>query len=475
MSVHPPVDVRVPAGVTYREVVVLAYPVVFSMVAQTVMGLVDTLFMGWVSTAAQGAVGLGSIVVWSYSSFFLGTLTVINTFVAQYFGVAKSVVESGDPRGNELFHRCGESAWHGLLVAASFSCVLLAGVPLLGRVVSVFGPPKEVEKIAISYARIRIFGSSFRCFEMTITNFMRGIGDTQTPMRVALVAVLLNIPLNYWLIFGGLGVPPLGPDGAAWATVIATGIGVVALFLLFLRRKMREQYGTGWPARFELQQVRELLKVGLPIGTTWVLEMAIWALFTGLISRFGEESLAAHNIVLQVLHLSFMPGLAIGIAATTLVGQALGAQDPTVAHRRAYASIRIGIVFMALMGLVYLLLGKQIAGVFSSDSGVIQIAKSLFLWAAAFQVFDAMAMTSSGVLRGAGDTRWPMYASVLSAWLVFAPLIWLFGFKLQGGVFGAWGAAATYLGGLGVVLFMRVRRGKWQSMSVIGKTTVAPS
>lgn len=442
---------------TYREVILLAYPVVFTTLAATLMSVVDTLFMGWVSTTAQGAVGLGGIMVWTFASFFIGTLTVINTFVAQYFG-----------EGRE--RECGVIAWQGFLLAAIFSVVVVGLSPLMPLLVGVFGAPNDVAQIAVAYAMIRLLGLPLDLVETNLSAFMRGIGDTKTPMYVSLATVVLNVPLNYWLVFGGLGVAAMGARGAAIATVAARGLGMLLLALLVVRPAMRRRYGTGFPGWRQIvtRRIGALLKVGLPIGVGWVLEMATWLVFTGVVSGMGRVQLAAHNIVLQVLHLSFMPGVAISVAATTLVGQRLGARDRPGARRSARAALVVCVGFMTCMGLVFLTLGGLIATAFNRDPAVIVTARHLFALAAAFQLFDALNMVSGGVLRGAGDTRFPMVVAVGFAWLVFMPLVWLLGIHLDYGVEGTWIGATTYITGLGVVLFLRVRAGAWTRYSVTG-------
>jgi MATE family multidrug resistance protein len=439
---------------TYRRVIRLAYPVVLSSLAATLMGLTDTLFMGWVGTSEQGGVGLGGMLGWVFVSFFVGTLNVVNTYVAQQVGAGED-------------ERCGEVVSHGLFLALGFTVLLELLAPQTGRVVAIFGAPAAVAAVATAYSRIRVAGAPFHLLEATLTSFLRGIGDTRTPMKVSLGVVLLNLPLNYWLIFGGLGVPALGPAGAAYATVAAQGCGVVALALVCYRRVLRERFGIRLWRRLRARQLSSMLQVGAPIGVGWLLEMAIWLAFSAFISSLGKESLAAHNIVLQVIHVSFMPGLALSVAATTLVGQHLGARDPAGAARAGYAALKLGIAFMTLMGMVFLLGGGLIASAFNQDPTVIAIARKLFLIAAAFQMFDAMGMVSGGILRGAGDTRWPMAISVGFSWLVFLPLIWLLGHRFGWGVTGSWVGATVYIIGLGLTLLARVASGRWRSYSVL--------
>lgn len=438
----------VPRG-SYAEVGQLAYPVVLSMLAQTVMGVVDTLFMGWVSTEAQAGLGLGSTLSWAVICFFVGSITAVNTLVAQHYGAGEG-------------QQCGRVAWQGLALAGLSTLVVWSvGVPLATRLPALFGAHGPVGEIAGSYAAIRIAGGALGFMEIALTSFMRGVGDTRTPMKVALLMMALNVPLNYWLVFGGLGVPALGSDGAAYASVLANAVGVAILWAIFLHPRFRREYGTAWPGK-GLGALGPLVRIGLPIGAHWVLEMGAWTIFTLVVARFGAVSLAAHNIVLQVIHLSFMPGVGLSVAATTLVGQAIGGRQPAAARRSGYASLVLAAIFMGGMALVFLLGGGAIAAVFTRDVAVRELATRLFLLAAIFQVFDGAGMVSGGVLRGAALTRFPMLVSLVCVLTLLLPGLWLFGVRLGGGVVGAWWAATLYIMSLGLVLFARVRFSRWE-------------
>jgi MATE family multidrug resistance protein len=437
---------------TYRQVLVLAYPVVLSMLAQTVMGLVDTLFMGWVSTDAQAAIGLGNTITWAFLCFFVGTLTAVNTVVAQTFGAQK-------------LEHCGAVGWQGLSLAALAALLMLLVTPFVPVLFQSLRSPPAVANIATDYTAIRVAFGGLACIEAALTSFMRGIGDTRTPMKVAIGMMVLNVPLNYLLIFGGLGIAPQGPKGAAIATVAATGIACVVLLALFMRKSWRDKYGTGFAGR-KMLSLGQLMRLGVPIGVQWVLEMLSWTVFTVAVASFGSTSMAAHNIVLQCLHVSFMPGVALSVAATTLVGQALGARDKAAARASGYAALRIAVAYMTLMAFIFWLGGATIAGWFNRDPLVIDLAKGLFLLAAVFQMLDACGMVASGILRGAAVTRFPAIVTVICSLFVLLPTFWLFGIHLEGGVIGSWGGATLYIIVLGTVMLVAVKRERWLDANV---------
>ncbi len=167
-----------------------------------------------------------------------------------------------------------------------------------------------------------------------------------------------------------------------------------------------------------------------------------------------------------MVHLSFLPGVALGVATLTLVGQYLGAGDPVSAEKSANTGIKIAFLFMTSMGLLFILFRTQIATLFNRDPRVIEMASNLFFFAAVFQTLDALGTVSSGAIRGAGDTRWPMLVSLCLSWFFFVPVVFILGKTLGYGLYGAWTGATVYICILGITLFARFRGGKWKKMKI---------
>ncbi len=194
--------------------------------------------------------------------------------------------------------------------------------------------------------------------------------------------------------------------------------------------------------------------------------MAGWTVFGVFVSTLGDTDLAAHNIVRRLMHLSFLPGAALGVAATTLVGQYIGAGDTKSAERSAKTAILIGMAIMGSAGLLFFLFRVELARLFSHDPAVVEIAANLFIFGAFFQLIDAVGTVSSGAIRGAGDTRWPLVVSLLMSWLFFVPSIFILGKVLGMGIYGAWTGSTIYICILGSLLFWRFRSGKWKSIQI---------
>jgi MATE family multidrug resistance protein len=337
------------------------------------------------------------------------------------------------------------------------------------------GAKADVAALAADYTQIRLWGAVFFFGGFAVVGFFRGLGDMMLPMWVTFGQVALNIVLDAAFVFGFGPFPRLGLEGVAWATVLSTIAGTAVYLVAFLRRRNREEHGVLEGLRPRLREALGFLRVGLPIGVSWVLEMIVWTIFTIYAAGLGQAPLAAHNIVMQIVHVSFMPGLALSIAAGTLVGRELGAERPANAARYGWAALGVCLAYMSAMGLLFFALRGPLIGAFAASGAIAEIGRRIILWAAIFQVFDAVGITCGGVLRGAGDTRYPMFVSVVGAWLVFLPAIFLLGTTLGLGIDGAWLGATLFLALIGALLFERFRRGRWKAMRVVDERGPAPA
>ncbi|RJO66471.1 MAG: MATE family efflux transporter [Myxococcales bacterium] len=436
-----------------REVFSLAYPLVISFLSFSIMGIVDTFIIGRVGTAEQGGVGMGQTLAWTVFSFFTGAISALTTFVAQAYGAGKH-------------DTLAKWVTTTLALVAPMSLIGWLTIPFLPTLVDMMGTTPEVRPHVLTYMIVRIWGMPFILLNFAFSAFLRGLGDTRTPMFVTIAANVVNALLDVILIFGYGPIPALGVYGAAQATVIATIIGAAMYARVYLSAKHHAAFGTrhlAWPGH---DYIVRFLKISLPVGGSWVVESVSWAVMTIYVASIDPAGLAAHVIVFQCIHFSFMPAAAISIVASTLVGQYLGAERVDLAKRSARTTIFWGTAFMATVGVAFYLLREQLVGQFNADPEVIKTGATLIIVAASFQVFDALGITTSGVLRGAGDTRYPLYVQFGAAWGLFIPLIFLFGKTMDGGVVGAWIAALTFIVVLAVAMVFRYLGGKWQKMRV---------
>jgi MATE family multidrug resistance protein len=438
---------------SYMEIWLLAYPAIIMMISHTVMATIDTLMVSRLGTIELGAVSLGGILVWTFYSLFNGLIQSTNTFVAQYFG-------KGDKE------ECARFTYQGIFLAI-ISGIILYSLSHTGRFLfEIMGPSEQVQIKGNEYLSISMIGGGFFLVYLNLSCFFRGTGDTKTPMKVAIVANIVNVIGDYLLIFGKFGFPRMEVEGAAVATVFSSFVGAMIFLILFLSKKINMEYKTRSTAAFSSQRMWRMIKIGIPTGVQYLLDMGSFLVFSAYIGRMGDSQLAANHIVIRIMSFSFMPCYGISIAATSLVGQYIGAKDIRTAEMSGFNAIKIGILYTAMIAATFLIFSSNLTRIFSTDPSVVEFARNILVMAAFFQVFDGITMISSGSLRGAGDTRWPMVAMILCSWLLFIPLMYLFGGILGGGVTGAWVGGTIYITTLGVALLIRFKGGAWKKMTI---------
>jgi putative MATE family efflux protein len=436
----------------YGDVLKLAFPVVLSMVSQTLMSAVDTAMLGHFGTVEQGAAGLGMALLWPFILSCNCSGVGVNIFVAQYIGAQRR-------------RDCGSITWQGVYVS------LLAWLPMViaglyaQHLVRLAAPSPEMVEPTALYVRIRLLGGLPALLNFTLLSFFRGIGDTRTPLVVTVVMELVNALLDVLLIFGYAGFPRLGIAGSALGTVAATAIGTVIYLVLFLRRGQREGLLSRLREPFNPQTCQRLIRVSWPVGLQGALELGAWMLFTAFIARLGASEAAAHAIATQVMAFAYMTGYGVSVAATTLIGQYLGAGNLPAARRSVISCLVLVLVLMGMLGAIFFVCRYPLVRLFTEDPRVVGVAAHLLTFVALFQLFDACGLIATGVLRGAGDTRWPMLAGLVVSWGIFLPVAALAIFPWQAGITGAWAAALLYVVLLGMGLMFRLLQGEWQRRS----------
>jgi MATE family multidrug resistance protein len=254
-----------------------------------------------------------------------------------------------------------------------------------------------------------------------------GRGESQAPMRASIVANLVNIGLAYLFVFGlGWGVA-----GAAAATVIAHGAEFG--FLAFTQRA--RGFGVG---AWRMRHLVALGRIGLPLGVQFTLEFGAFALLSFLISHLSEIEMAAHQIALQIIHFSFMPAFAVGEGAAVLAGQAVGADRDDLVGRIGLLATKATTVYTGGCTLLLIFGARLLTSGFTHDETVVRSTVALLHIAAAFLIIDGSSSVARGVLRGAGDVRYPAVVGVVTSWVCTPPLCWLLGYRLGLGARGGW-------------------------------------
>jgi MATE family multidrug resistance protein len=436
-----------------REVWDLAFPVALTQLSATLMGVTDSAMVGRLGATELAAVGFGSVWLWTVFSLFYGTASGVQTFVSQRDG-------AGRPE------RCGAWTWQGLWavlpLAALVAACLLPAVPAL---LALLGPPGDLQAAAGAYATARLPGEPGLALLMVVTSFFRGIGDTRTPLYVTLAINALNALLDYGLIFGHLGLPAWGVAGAATATAVSSWAGGLALLALFLRPRLRAHYRTA-PVAPRAADVRRFLRTSAPMGGQWFLGMTSFAVFTTVVARMGNHSMAASQAFIMLLSLSFMQAMGISTAAQTLVGRYKGAGAPAAVRRSFASSMALSGAVAAGVAALFVTIPGPLLRIFTDEPGVVALGRPLLLIGALFQLCDAIAIVTQGALRGAGDTRWPFAIETAFGWGVFVPLAYFLGVELGLGLTGAWTGGLVSLGLSSSVLVARFRSGAWERIHI---------
>ncbi|MDQ8149988.1 MAG: MATE family efflux transporter [Gemmatimonadota bacterium] len=432
-----------PTSTELREMLRLAAPIVAVNVGMMFMGVVDSLMLGRVSGAALAAGVLGNFIFYLCASFGLGFLLAIDPVVAQAIG-------AGDAREAAL------GVQRGVVLAIATSIVMAILLWPAPKVLTLLGQPADVAPDAGAFVRWSIPGV-FPFFLFALSRqALQAHGSVAPVLWAAVVGNVVNVLANLVLVFGMFGVPALGVVGSAISTTIARWVMLGAI-LLFARQRLRRLVRPWFPEALAWAPLRGLAALGAPIGLQFFAEVNAFGLVTIMMGWVGTNALAGHEIALNLASLTFMVPLGVAAAGTVMVGRAIGRGDPAAARRDAVAALVVGIGFMSITAVAFLVVPGLFARGYTTDGGVITVAVALIPIAGIFQVFDGMQVCATGVLRGAGDTRVPMAIHMASFWLVGLPLgSWLC-FGLDGGPAALWWGLTAGLAAAGLFQLARVR------------------
>ncbi len=434
-----------------RQVLTLAWPAVLEQLLNMSVGLADTYIVGHLGAAPLAAVGL--------------SLQSLNLFWALFsaIGVGSTALVARRIGAKEP-EAAGEVARQSMLLALAVG-VLTAGVLWLGApfFLDWLGAEPDVVKLGTAY--IRAVASTVYMMSVLFIGsaIMRGAGDTRTPMLVMLVINAVNIVVAYTLANGVGPLPKLGVLGSGIGAASGRALGGLLILVLLVRGKGPVKIGRTWP-RPDLKTIGHILRIGLPAAGEQLLMRFGQVVLATFITGLGTVSYAAHQVAVNALSVAYMPGWGFALAATTLVGQELGAKRPERASQSAYESLRLVIVVMTIMGGLVALLPAQVMGVFTSDLAVVAAGIPALRIAGLVMPFLGVAFTLSGSLRGAGDTISVLVIYGSSIWVVRVANAYWLGPLL--GLPGIWIALGLDFIARSVFVAIRFRSGKWKLVEV---------
>ncbi len=446
----------------YREVLRVCFPLVMSMSATTVMEFTDRVFLSNYSIDAISAVAPAGITAYLFMAFFGGVAGYTQVFIAQYHGAGKP-------------DRIGASLWQGIyftLVSGIVFTLLsfFAAEPIF----ALAGHPPEVQELERIYFNIICRGAVLHVAMSCLSAFFSGRGITRPVMLFHIIGMIVNIPLDYALIYGAFGLPELGVTGAALATVTSWLIVTALLVFFIFTEENKKKYRLHSSFRFDPELFGRLLKFGIPGSLQFTLDILAFTLFILLVGRIGKLELAATNIVISINALAFMPSMGVSQGVSALVGQALGRKEPNNARRITWSSIHLLLLYIALVDLLFIFFPEQVLALFIPTSHspeeygeIVKIGVSLLQIVSAYLLLDAMYMVLSGVLRGAGDTRFMMWAIGIASFVFMIIPVYLGVIYWNFTITQAWFCVLTFIGALFLIVSFRYRQGKWQDMLVI--------
>ncbi len=442
-------------GSGWRTIIVLATPVVISKLSFTAMGIVDTAMVGHLGAAEQGAVGLATTLMFTLYVFGLGLVGVVNTYVSQHHGAGKP-------------ERCGADLGAGLRMAVVVGSVTWGVLMLSAPAFHWAGLGEATCELGYRYLFFRGLGIAGVFGYWAYNGYMEGLGHTRAPMLITIAANVVNIVLDYALIFGIGPIPAMGVDGAGLATALSNLFMLGCFVAMIHGRPMYRRFGAAEVMKaVPWTRMREMVRVGLPMGFQFFFEVGAFLGMTIVIGWLGDVALAANQVALRLMSISFMTAWGIGIVATTLVGRHQGEGEPELAALAGRRTIALFLMVGVACALLFNLAPWSLVRLFSPYVEVQQVAVQLLLVAAVFQMFDGVNMVSYGALKGAGDTRWPLYAVICVSWGVGLPLTYLLAIPLGWGVVGAWIASTVMIGMEAILLFGRFHSGRWKSIRLV--------
>lgn len=433
----------VPTGPDLRALAALALPVATVQVGMLFMGAVDTVMVGRVSAVDLAAVALGNLYFFGVAVFGMGVLFSLDAVVSQAMGAGDMEgVARGVQRGLLL----------SLVLTAAAALLLLPAQPIM----TVLRQPPEVIPVAAGYALWSIPGVFPFYGFVVLRQSLQAMGRVRPIVLTIVVANLVNVGLNWVLIWGNLGVPRLGAVGSSIGTSISRWFMMAAL-LAMAWPVLRDAVRPLRPEILALAPLRRLLRVGAPIGMQQTLEFGAFGAGGLLMGLLGTVAMASHQVALNLAALTFMIPVGVAQAAAVLVGQAVGREDPPGARRAAGAGLIVGAGLMVGTAILFVSMPVGLSRLYTDDAAVVAAAALLLPIAGAFQVADGLQVVSSGVLRGVGDTRVPMLVNLLGFWVVALPVGAALAFGAGAGPRGIWWGLALGLGVVAVLLLLRVR------------------
>lgn len=429
-----------PLSTHFKTTFIIAYPIVLSQLGHITVGVADSMMVGELGTDPLAAVSLANSIFSLVLMFGIGVSMAITPLVA-----------AADGKGDK--QKSGEVFRHGFIInmcAAFFlGLLVLSG----SSVLYYLEQPEQVVRLTIPYLLIITLSLiPFMLFQ-TFKQYAEGLSFTRTAMFITLSANLLNIALNYLLIYGKLGFPALGLNGAGWATLISRVIMAIVMIAYVTRASWFQQELR--IKHFQKKLMVRMLKLGIPTGFQYVFEVGAFSCAAIMMGWLGAQALAAHQIALNMAAVSYMMVTGIAAASTVRVGNQLGKQDIPNMRRAGFSAFLMGLMLMTASA-IFFVVGKHfLPSLYIDEPDVIELAGSLLIVAAFFQLSDGVQAVGLGSLRGMADVKIPTIITLVAYWVLGLPIAYWLAFPMDLGPHGIWYGLLLSLTIAAILLFAR--------------------
>ena len=445
--------------VSVASLLAIALPMIASQASETIMLFTDRLFLSHLGKLHMAAAMSGGLTAFVICSLFSGTIGYVNALTAWHYGAKE-------------FNQCSRVTAQGIFFALLFYPLLILLIGPLRNIFVLAGHETRQIGLEYGYFSVLMTGSIFMLLRSALSGFFLGIGKTRIIMFANITGMIVNIAANYALIFGKWGFPAMGMQGAAWGTICGSFSIFIILAVRYAGKKYHREYLTRSNLKPDFRLCRRHLQYGFPAGMELFLNVTAFNIFLQLMHSYSSDVAAAVTIAFNWDMVAFIPMLGVGFAATSLVGRKMGACKPEAAESAGWLAWRAGMLYAACMMFIFIFFSRFLAEFFSGNFSaeenrkVLPLASFMIRLASVYTLADITQIILAGALRGAGDTRWVMKASMLMHWLM-AILAFLFIRVWKLSPVSVWIMFIIIILGMGILMLWRFRSGIWKKIKVI--------
>ena len=434
----------------------ISIPVSFSMITYTGIMVTDTYMVGFLGETSLATAGLGGIFIWTILSFFMGLSIGVQILIAHCYGKKRYTEIAKILRVSIVI-----SLLVGLLIGVIIWYLSPSLIPFLAN-------GREFVDSTISFVQIRCLSFPFFFLLFMLRSFFDGLGKTYIGFISSFTSMCANIFLNWVLIFGHLGFSAYGTNGASFASALSVFPGLISIFFFLVGRENYRKYLLIpiFSLREGMQISFKIFKTGIPPALDNCIMNLSFSVFYRFSAIVGTSSVAASNLIISILSISFMPGFGFGIAAVTILGQSVAVKKYRLAYHGVYRAAHYSAMIMGTIGLLLILMGESILRRFSTSSA--DIAKEAYpalILVSLVQFADAYQMVFSSALRGAGMMNWVLVVYSMSILLFMFPFSWFLGISINGGTVGLWLGVSLWILLIWIIFRSKFREGSWKEVS----------